>query len=116
MVFDAVILDRLHVVCGDPNMIRHIAEAFVTEIGGFFDREDLRNLSGEQLRKEIHAVKGGAAAVGAIGLEQAMSKMLEMNPTELDRSLDGLITDANTLYLTVLPELRAYVESLDALA
>lgn len=112
-VFDPVILDSLHDVCGDPSMIRHIVEAFVTDIGGFLDRKDLRDMSDQQLREQIHAVKGGAAAVGARGLEQAMSRMLAMNRTELYGRFDGLITDANVLYLTVLPELRAYVETLD---
>ena len=97
-VADAAVLDTATAVeeFGDVQTVKIVARQLTDNVDGQLRliRESLSRGDRERVRKEAHAIKGGAATLEAVALSQAAARLEALSPesslAELDSGLGDL--------------------------
>lgn len=81
---DAIVMDTATAVdeFGDADTVKIVARQLIENVDGQLEmiRESIANGDRERIRKEAHAIKGGAATMEAIALSKAAAQLEDLSP------------------------------------
>ena len=81
---DVIVMDTATAVdeFGDADTVKIVARQLIENVDGQLEmiRESIANGDRERIRKEAHAIKGGAATMEAIALSKAAAQLEDLSP------------------------------------